>query len=253
MKLIRQDAKLPLGITLPLMLAIACSSNGSQDQGTQPSDQGSALDLGTRSPDSGPADLGSSDSGADQGVADLGPDDLGAPDSGPVDMGPADLGEPDLGPPDMGMQGPLTLTSPALANGGVIPDRHACAGADLQPELNWQGVPPGTQSFALVMIDDTIDFVHWVAYNIPPTTTSLAEATSDMGQLPKGTVEANAFCQRYCGPCPPNMHQYTFRLYALDVPSVNFPFSGFIQDANIQTAFGASTLESATLTGTFTP
>ncbi len=97
-----------------------------------------------------------------------------------------------------------------------------------------------TQSFALVMIDDSIDFVHWVAFDLPPETTSLPEGASDQGLLPAGTREANAYCVQYCGPCPPNTHTYTFRLYALDVPMIDFSYSGSFGDAELGAAFGAS-------------
>lgn len=59
-------------------------------------------------------------------------------------------------------------------------------------------------------------WVHWVLYNIPPTTTSLAEGVSS---LPSGTLEANNDWKvtGYGGPSPPiGVHRYFFKLYALD-------------------------------------
>jgi len=59
-------------------------------------------------------------------------------------------------------------------------------------------------------------WVHWVLYNIPPTTTELAEGVSS---LPKGTLEANNDWKKpgYGGPSPPKgVHRYFHKLYALD-------------------------------------
>lgn len=212
--------------------------------------------------DSGVFDSGASDSGAtDQGINDSGTDDTGvvvvdggvnedatAADALPEDTGPADTGEVDSGVPEV-----LSLSSTAFAMSGVIPDRHTCGGPDLQPELSWTGVPAGTQSLALVLIDDSINFVHWIAYDLPPTLTTLPEGASDNGQLPAGAVEADAYCTQYCGPCPGNMHTYTFRLYALSVATTSYNWPNVIRAANLNAAFGGNSLGEARLTGTYTP
>src|SRR3954463_2706021 len=69
------------------------------------------------------------------------------------------------GPPAGGGQGrgagrgpqtpPLIMTSSAWEDGGVIPDKYTqAAGATApSPELKWTQVPPGTQSFAIIMHD----------------------------------------------------------------------------------------------------
>lgn len=67
----------------------------------------------------------------------------------------------------------LVITSPAFANSGPIPARHTCDGADISPELRWEGEPPQTRSFSLVVDDpDAPDpsapkmtWVHWVVYD----------------------------------------------------------------------------------------
>src|SRR5262249_27374026 len=48
---------------------------------------------------------------------------------------------------------PLIMTSPAWEDGGVIPDKYTqAAGATApSPELKFSQVPPGTQSFAIIM------------------------------------------------------------------------------------------------------
>jgi Raf kinase inhibitor-like YbhB/YbcL family protein len=107
--------------------------------------------------------------------------------------------------------GGFVLTSSAFAAGDSIPQRYACDGSDESPPLSWRGVPPGTQSLALVIEDpDAPDprapqrvWVHWVVYDIP----------ADGARV--GLNDWHR--QDYGGPCPPiGRHRYFFRLYALD-------------------------------------
>lgn len=233
-----------------LLLLGACSSNGDATDATVAADRGFAADAVV------PVDLGVAE---DAGFLDANePFDLGFADADPIDSGeldadPIDLGPEDTGTPEDAGAAPFTLTSPALMNNGGIPARHTCRGVDLQPELAWTGVPAGTQSFALVLIDDTIDFVHWIAYNMPPSTTSLPEGASDMGMLPAGTIEADAYCVQYCGPCPPSRHTYTFRIYALSVATTSFNWPNTIRARHLSMAFDANSLGVATLSGNYPP
>lgn len=206
-------------------------------------------------PDAGTLADASDDASIDASTGDAAEDAGSSPDAVPSDAAEMDAAEADGGAADAADAGPapFVLTSAAFAEGGVIPDRHACAAEDLQPALAWSGAPPGTQSFVFVFIDDTIDFVHWVAYDLPASTSMLAEGASDTGQLPVGTREASAFCVEYCGPCPGNPHTYTFRLYALDVATIGFPHSGFFGDAEVSATLDPRSLGVATLTGTYTP
>jgi hypothetical protein len=116
----------------------------------------------------------------------------------------------------------LQVQSGSFADGGMIPRQFTCDGADASPALAWKNVPARTKSFALVMNDPDapIDFTHWVAYNISPGASELAEGASGNGAMPPGTAEGtNSFgSQGYGGPCPPpgRPHHYVFRLYALD-------------------------------------
>src|SRR5580704_17849997 len=67
---------------------------------------------------------------------------------------------------------PLLMTSTAWEDGGVIPDKYTqAAGAmAVSPELKWSQVPPGTQSFVLLLHDpepvlnkgSKMDITHWL-------------------------------------------------------------------------------------------
>jgi len=119
-------------------------------------------------------------------------------------------------------QFPLQLTSASFLDGGAIPQRFTCDGANLSPNLRWNTVPGRTKSLALVVHDPDapVDFTHWLAYNIPPSTRELAEGASPRVAMPKGSDEGmNDFSSvGYGGPCPPpgKPHHYIFTLYALD-------------------------------------
>ncbi len=112
----------------------------------------------------------------------------------------------------------LKIASPAFKSHQRIPDRHASTGEDVSPELHWNGVPPDTKAFALVVHDPDaplVDgFTHWVAYGIPGDATGLPEGG---GGPREGTNSFSA--QRYNGPAPPaghGTHHYYFWVYALD-------------------------------------
>ena len=117
----------------------------------------------------------------------------------------------------------LQLTSPAFQAGGNIPARFTCQGSDISPALAWQDAPLGTKTFALVVQDpDALragGFTHWVVYNIPATTSHIAENAPKKPDLPGGGTQGQNDSGNigYAGPCPPSgTHRYFFRLYALD-------------------------------------
>ena len=116
----------------------------------------------------------------------------------------------------------LQLSSPAFADGEMIPVSYTCEGADQPLPLHWQGAPAGTRSLVLIMEDpDAPDpaaprmiWVHWIVYNLPADSAGMVD-----GRLPSGAAAGvNSWGQRgYGGPCPPiGEHRYIFRLYALD-------------------------------------
>ena len=122
---------------------------------------------------------------------------------------------------------PLLMTSSAWEDGGVIPDKYTQAAGPTSPspELKWSQVPPGTQTFVLLMHDpepvlnkgSKMDITHWLVWNIPGTSTGLSEGVA-AGELPDGTRQVSLRSNAYMGPgAPPGpYHHYTFELYALD-------------------------------------
>jgi Raf kinase inhibitor-like YbhB/YbcL family protein len=126
------------------------------------------------------------------------------------------------------------LSSTTFAAGAALPDSTVlngldCHGANASPALQWSGAPAGTKSFALILDDYEAryadGFIHWAAYNIPATTTSLREnAGATEGDFAGGRHAYNDFLRRrYDGPCPPEgpAHKYRFTVFALDLPSID--------------------------------
>jgi len=120
----------------------------------------------------------------------------------------------------------FNLSSPAFGPNGSIPTKYTCEGAGISPPLEWSGAPANTKSFALIVEDpDAPDpakptrvVSHWVAYNIPASTTKLAENGSKAGMPPGSAQGSNERGdQAYMGLCPPiGRHRYFFKLFALD-------------------------------------
>jgi len=110
----------------------------------------------------------------------------------------------------------MKITSSAFHEGANIPSKFTCDGSDTSPPLQIAGVPSGAKSLVLIVDDPDAPgglFTHWLVWNIPPQTGSIAE-----GSAPQGVQGANDFGKSgYRGPCPPpGTHRYSFRIFALD-------------------------------------
>lgn len=154
----------------------------------------------------------------------------------------------------------FTLTSPAYAEGGVIPRAHVCTrqgGMNTSPPLTWSGAPAGTLSYAVFFTDVSPPaFRHSAIYDIPSTLTELpvdVEHTAMPSDVP-GARQPNGYpgTPGYAGPCPGSMHRYRFTLYALDVATLP-GLTGSSSLAAVESAMMAHSLGTATLTGTHTP
>lgn len=110
--------------------------------------------------------------------------------------------------------GPLTISSPAFADGAPIPVQYTCKGANIAPPLVWSA-PLGA---ALVVDDpDAVGgtYIHWIVVGIGPGPGRTADGQTPAGasSLPNSSGKTG-----YTGPCPPpgtGTHHYRFTLYQM--------------------------------------
>lgn len=151
---------------------------------------------------------------------------------------------------------PIAVTSTAFTHQGEIPKLYTCEGSDTSPPLAWGALPAGTQSVALIVDDpDAPDpaapkrvWVHWVVYDLPPTTTGLPEGVKP---LPAGARDGKNDWGRtgYGGPCPPiGRHRYFHKVYALDTV---LPDLGAPTKAQLEQAMRGHILAQGELIGTY--
>mgnify|MGYP001006343548 FL=1 len=117
----------------------------------------------------------------------------------------------------------MQLISPEFKNNEIIPGKFTCDGLNINPELKIYGIPDNALSLAIILNDpDSVggDWSHWVAWNIDPKTSNIAENSVPTGAVVGKTDFGN---NKYGGPCPPSgSHKYIFYLYALDT-SLDIP------------------------------
>ncbi|HZE08185.1 MAG TPA: YbhB/YbcL family Raf kinase inhibitor-like protein [Gemmatimonadaceae bacterium] len=148
--------------------------------------------------------------------------------------------------------GRFTLRAPDLLSAGRIAASHVyngmgCSGQNISPMLVWSNPPAGTKSFAVTIYDPDAPtgsgWWHWVMYNIPANTTSLAAGAGNGRNAPRGSVQGTTdFGTRgYGGPCPPPgdaPHHYHIKVFALKIDKIDAPgnataaFIGFNLNAN---------------------
>ncbi len=126
----------------------------------------------------------------------------------------------------------MILSSTAFSDGARIPAKYtgsnASGGENLSIPLAWTQAPPGTKSFAVLMVDryaQADNWIHWLVVDIPASIKSLPEGASKTLKLPEGVRELNnTYGQRgYYGPEPPpgsGDHEYEILVYALNVESL---------------------------------
>jgi Raf kinase inhibitor-like YbhB/YbcL family protein len=151
----------------------------------------------------------------------------------------------------------MELKSSAFTDGGKIPQKYVMLGAggqNVSLPLQWTGVPDGTKSFALSIVDPhpvANNWVHWLVINLPPTTSGLEEGASGQN-MPAGAVELNNSFGKpgYGGPQPPpgsGDHPYVVTLYALKVDKLDLKPDTKL--AGFQKAVEGKVLDTAKITG----
>jgi Raf kinase inhibitor-like YbhB/YbcL family protein len=143
----------------------------------------------------------------------------------------------------------MLLSSSSFDDGQEIPRRHGKRHGNVSPALSWEDPPPGTESFAITMVDQdpaARDFVHWLVVDVGSDSTGLAQGAAP-GDMPKGSFEAIP----YAGPFPPSgVHEYELTLYALSTPRLDLPADPSL--AVFLDVAESYALDAASLTGTFT-
>jgi phosphatidylethanolamine-binding protein (PEBP) family uncharacterized protein len=127
-----------------------------------------------------------------------------------------------------------------VGSDGALPAPYTCDGKDSWPQLDWQGVPPGTEELVLFAMNAQPVggklFFDWAVAGLDPSLQGL-----EAGKLPKGAViGTNSFGKSDYEICPPagQAETYVFALYAL--PKRLSPAKGFDPHALREAALGAS-------------
>jgi Raf kinase inhibitor-like YbhB/YbcL family protein len=176
--------------------------------------------------------------------------DLSVGEPSDAAIGVADL----LTLPDLTPAGPLRLESSAIMPGAAIASRFTCAGINVSPPLAFAGGPPA-KSYALILQDLSNKNIHWVIWDIPPSTVELSEnvAKQAMPAVPAGAKQTFSYdgsTYGYLGPCPGgNVHTYEFAVYALDVATLP-NVKPTTPRATVADAIRTQATASATLQGT---
>jgi Raf kinase inhibitor-like YbhB/YbcL family protein len=125
----------------------------------------------------------------------------------------------------------LAVSSRNFAENGAIPPAFTCRGSGNAPQIRWDHVPAGAQSYVLTMVDwdapapwlPLNDFTHWILYNIPEERREVTESASS-DELQKEHIEVgqnSSGSPGYAPPCPPlGTHRYKVRVYAIDIPQI---------------------------------
>jgi len=164
---------------------------------------------------------------------------------------------------------------------------HTKHGGNKNPKIVWSDLPDGTKSLVLIMVDDKVpsvftdanqegklidknmprtDFYHWVLIDIEPSLGEIKEGQDSNGvtqcgkkpgKQPYGITGVNSYSPHnggYDGPCPPwndeLIHKYHFRLYALDIPTLNL--DKYFTGPEVLAAMQGHVLNQAEWTGTYT-
>ncbi|MCX6550018.1 MAG: YbhB/YbcL family Raf kinase inhibitor-like protein [Acidobacteria bacterium] len=139
----------------------------------------------------------------------------------------------------------FAVTSTAFKSSGAIPlkyaDTQVPGGQNVSLPLEWTGLPKGTRSVALTMVDKTTPdrFLHWLVINIDPADTKLEEGAS-LKKMPSFTTEFKNGSGKdgYGGPAPPAgpAHEYEITVWALSIQSMGMTdnaglkeFESFVQ------------------------
>lgn len=144
----------------------------------------------------------------------------------------------------------MKITSPDFENNKEIPSKYTCDGENVNPPLKFEEIPNQAKSLILIVDDPDAPgktWVHWILFNISPTTEKINENSVPEGALGGITDFGNAL---YGGPCPPSgTHRYFFKLYALD--SNELDLGGAVLKDELERKMQGHIIEQAELIGLY--
>ncbi|WP_394616243.1 YbhB/YbcL family Raf kinase inhibitor-like protein [Lentzea sp. JNUCC 0626] len=155
--------------------------------------------------------------------------------------------------------GTFTVTSTDVRDGEQLPDAQVFEGGNTSPQLAWSDFPAETRSFTVTCYDPDAPtpsgFWHWVAVNLPATTTQLdtGAGTSD-DTLPGDAfhVRSDYSTRAFGGAAPPKgdqPHRYYFVVHAVDVDKLEVDENASAAVVSFNLAF--HTLARAIITPTY--
>ena len=163
----------------------------------------------------------------------------------------------------------MTLTSTAFKSEHAIGAKFTGIDADRSPHLEIHNVPSNAKTLALICDDPDAPtrskprpegpWVHWVFYNLAPTTKELPEGvarTARPANLAGSIQGKNDFPSDnigYRGPMPPvgsGPHRYYFHLFALDT-KLDEKHGENMTKGELKKAMENHIIAEATLMGTF--
>ncbi|MGH3879440.1 MAG: YbhB/YbcL family Raf kinase inhibitor-like protein [Actinophytocola sp.] len=158
--------------------------------------------------------------------------------------------------------GSFTVTSTDVSGGEQLPAsavHDSAGGQNVSPQLSWSGFPEGTRSFVVTCFDPDAPipggFWHWIAVNLPASTTELAAgAGADDASLPGDGfhVRNDMSAPAFAGAAPPQgdqPHRYYFVVHAVDVDALEVDENASAAVVSFNLAF--HTLARAIITPTF--
>lgn len=145
-----------------------------------------------------------------------------------TDRGPLAAARPETQPKARQSEASLSVSSEAWKPGQPIPAQYSEYADGVSPPLRWDAIE-GAAAYALILEDPDAKqvkpFTHWLAWNIPATTTELPEGLQEQLRLaePEGVLQGanDRGSPGYFGPRPPEgdpPHHYHFQVFALDEP-----------------------------------
>ncbi|MEU0879016.1 YbhB/YbcL family Raf kinase inhibitor-like protein [Lentzea sp. NPDC005914] len=155
--------------------------------------------------------------------------------------------------------GTFEVTSSDVRDGEQLPDAQVFEGGNTSPQLSWSGFPAETRSFVVTCFDPDAPtpsgFWHWVAVNLPGTTTSLDTGVGASDDTLPGDafhVRSDYGTRAFGGAAPPkgdHPHRYYFVVHAVDVDKLDV--DGDASPAVVSFNLAFHTLARAIITPTY--